>query len=75
MSAKGKLLANIMLPSLLLGASGVMPYGMAHKRHSNRPTFTPSTEGHKEPTIRTKDKARRNLIKQRRNARRRRARR
>ena len=44
------------------------------RTHSTR-TVTPSTEGHKEPTERVKDKFRRKQIQAKRNARRRKARR
>ena len=74
MSKRG-LLSSMLAMSMIAGATNWSAYSHPHRHHYNRKTITPSSEGHKEPTPRYKDKQHRKLIQARRNARRRRARR
>ena len=76
--SKRRLLSSIIAMSMLGGMSEYSmwsEYSRPRRTHCNSETKTPSSEGHKEPTYRIKDKEHRKQIRNKRNARRRRSRR
>lgn len=72
--SKGRLLSSIIALSMLAGTSDYSmwsEYSRPRRSYHSDETKTPSSEGHKEPTHRIKDKERRKQIRAKRNARRR----